>query len=101
MYMKLSPLQRYILRSALNASQKTIGKPALNRYYDKQSQKPSRHDMATIVTKSVDRLIAKDLLIGYGRKTSERMFVDKIKLTSTGAKLARKLMGEQQKLPLK
>jgi hypothetical protein len=52
------------------------------------------------MTKSLERLIDKGLMIGYGRRTPEKWFIDEIRLTDVGKKAARKLLGQQQKLPL-
>ncbi|MBI4092459.1 MAG: hypothetical protein HY420_00885 [Candidatus Kerfeldbacteria bacterium] len=53
-----------------------------------------------VVTKSLESLIDKGLMVGYGRRTPKKWFIDEIRLTPSGRKLARKFLGEQLALPL-
>ena len=99
--MKLSPLQKYILKQCALASNKTISKPVLYRYYSDAKKRPKQKDLANDVTKSVDRLIKKELVVGYGWKTAKKWFIERVKLSAEGGKIARGLFGVQQKLPLK
>ena len=73
----------------------------MDRFYEKQKTKPKPEDQQNIITKSLERLIDKELLIGYGRRTPHKWFIEEIKLTRKGKKLAKKLLGEQQVLPFK
>ena len=93
--MRLSTLQKYILRECYG----TAGVFRRNRllsFYDKQKTKPKKEDQQNTITKSLERLIDKELLIGFGRRTPHMWFIDGIKLTSIGRKVTRKLLGEQQ-----
>jgi hypothetical protein len=58
-------------------------------------------DVQDVVTKSLESLIDRGWLIGYGRRTPKKWFINEIRLTAAGRKLARKLLGEQLRLPLK
>lgn len=98
--MRLSLLQKYTLLQGLNFKKK-FSRNILVKFYDKQKKKPKQEDRVNIITKSLERLINKELLIGYGVRTSHRWFIKEIKLTSKGKKVAKKLLGEQQKLPFK
>ncbi|MFH1281808.1 MAG: hypothetical protein ABIH91_03735 [Candidatus Omnitrophota bacterium] len=52
--------------------------------------------------KSIDNMVEKDYLIAYGHKTSQKWYVEKIKLTVKGRKIAKSLIkGRQRKLPIK
>lgn len=53
------------------------------------------------ITVSLDRLIKKGLLVGFGEITKEKVYIDKIRLTRLGREIAKKLLGEQKSLPLK
>ena len=99
--MKLSPLQKYILLDCLNAKNYRIKRGKLVKFYDKRKVKPKRELRAKIITHSLDRLINRELLIGYGVRTSHKWFIREIKLTVKGKKEAHKLLGEQRKLPFK
>ncbi|TSC77266.1 MAG: Uncharacterized protein G01um101431_449 [Parcubacteria group bacterium Gr01-1014_31] len=99
--MTLSALQRYILKQAASSAQGTVRRQAIVRYYDSVSRKPKPRDLSTIVARSVERLIAKELVVGFGRKTAQKWFFDHVRLTPKGRRMARKLLGVQQTLPLK
>jgi hypothetical protein len=99
--MKLSALQKYILRQCVLAKDKTISKLVLENFYSNKSKKPNSRDLVNIITKSVERLIKKDLVIGGGWKTSHKWFIKQVRLTPRGRKLAGGLFGVQQKLPFK
>lgn len=98
--MRLSLLQKYVLLQGLNQKGK-FGREILIKFYDIQKKKPKKEDRVNIITKSLERLINKELLTGYGVRTSRKWFIKEIKLTSKGRKAAKKLLGEQQKLPFK
>ena len=85
--MRLSALQRAILQMSYAASAKKLGRPTVKG----SSQK--------VITKSLERLIDKGLLVGYGVRTPEKWFIKEIRLTPLGRRVAKKLRGEQAKLP--
>lgn len=99
--MALSTLQRYILKQAAGSPQGMLRRQAIVRFYDGLARKPKPRDLSTIVARSVERLIAKELVVGFGRKTAQKWFFDRIRLTPEGRGAARKLLGVQQSLPLK
>ena len=57
--------------------------------------------MTKIITQSIERLISKELMIGYGVRTPHKWFIREITLTSKGKIEAKKLLGEQKSLPFK
>ena len=99
--MKLSALQKYILKQAGQTKDKTLAKAAIEQFYQGYKKRPTPQDILTIITHSVERLIQDGLAIGYGWKTAHKWYIRKIKLTPPGRKLAKGLLGVQQKLPLK
>jgi len=72
----------------------------LIRFY-KNKKKPKKSLQAKIITVSIERMIERGLLVGYGVRTPRKWFIKEIRLTKEGIKLAKKLLGEQMKLPLK
>lgn len=98
--MRLSKLQKYILIQAFGKQGKKISKPGLKKFYKTQKLKPKEEDLQGIITKSIERLIDKELMIGYGVRTPHKWFIQEIRLTTKGRKEAKKLLGEQQTLPL-
>lgn len=97
--MKLSQLQKYILLNSVGLKGK-LKRSQLLKFYEKQKSPPKKADQQGIVTKSLERLIEKGLMIGYGRRTPEKWFIEEVRLTGQGQREARKLFGQQQVLPL-
>lgn len=97
--MRLSSLQKYILRECY-AAKGTYKRSRLSAFYAKQKQMTKHVDQQNTITKSLERLIDKEVLIGFGRRTPHKWFIDEIKLTSKGRRTARKLLGEQQSFRL-
>ena len=98
--MKLSKLQKFILLESLG--RKGIFKRnTLLKFYDKQKTPAKKEERQKIITKSLESLIDKELMIGYGRRTPHKWFIDEIKLTAKGRKKAKSLFGKQQALPLR
>jgi hypothetical protein len=97
--MKLSQLQKFILKASVNGKSKTK-RATLLKYYDKQGKDVKPADRPGILTKSVERLIEKGLMIGYGRRTAEKWFIDELTLAIPGRREAKKHFGQQQSLPL-
>ena len=99
--MRLSLLQKYILKACYVSPPRKIERGILVRFYDEQKIQPSLGDLVNIITKSLENLIDKGLLIGYGVRTPQKWYIKEVKLTAIGRSLARRLLGEQQKLPFK
>lgn len=99
--MRLSPLQRFILLECLDGARRHVARTVFMAFYRKRSSFPSGNDRQDAVTKSLERLIDKGLMIGYGRRTPKKWFIDEVALTPKGRKETRKLLGKQQQLPLK
>ena len=85
--------------SAYNG-RKFVKRDGLVKFYSKKKNKPKQEDMQNIITKSIERLIDRELLMGNGTKTAHKLYIKEIKLTPKGKKAAMLLLGEQQKLPL-
>ncbi|MBN1325687.1 hypothetical protein JW977_01745 [Candidatus Falkowbacteria bacterium] len=98
--MRLSKLQKYIILQGFDAKNKLDRKGLLN-FYHTYKKRPSKEIMVNSITNSIERLIKKGLLVGFGELTKERTFIQKIKLTPEGKKVVKKLLGEQKRLPLK
>ena len=99
--MNISKLQKFILITAYLNKGKKISRKGFERFYNSYKNKPKKGDIQNIITKSSERLIDKELLIGYGRRTPHKWFIDEINLTAKGRKVAKKMLGEQQPLPFK
>lgn len=78
-----------------------MSRKTLVDFYQTQKKTPSPFQQVKIITQSFERLIKRGLMVGYGVRTPEKWFIKEIRLTSKGKKEARRVLGEQQKLPLK
>jgi hypothetical protein len=99
--MRLSDLQKYILLKCYESKTGRISRERLKYFYDDKKQKPKNELMTKIITRSIERLIDKEMLVGFGERTKYKWFIKEIKLTSRGKKQGKKLLGEQMKLPFK
>jgi len=97
--MYLSKLQKYILSQCYFLSKKRLSRKKIENFYLKQKKKPK--EIVKIITKSLERLIKKGLLIGYGKKTFNKWYIKEVKLTLKGKKEIQKHLAKQQKLPFK
>lgn len=93
--MKFSKLQKYILLRSFEQGRK-YDRQILAEFYKKRMPK----NCFKIITRSIERLIDRELLTGFGVRTPHKWFIKEIKLTLKGRKIAKKFLGEQQKLPL-
>lgn len=97
--MRFSVLQKHILKRCYQRRGK-ISRHGLNDFYQTQKKAPAEDKQVKIITQSLERLIDREQLIGYGVRTPHKWYIKEIKLTPLGRKTAKKLMGEQQKLPI-
>lgn len=100
--MRLSKLQKYILLTCFESRNNARLKTDLYAFYPKIELKKNKIGVQVSVQKSIDNLVAKDLMVAYGHKTARKWNVDKIKLSARGRKKARELIKKRQpKLPIK
>ena len=99
----LSSLQQFILLRCLEDGGK-IERNKFRGFYGKQLEGRrialKKYQEGTI-TKSLERLIDKELMIGYGKRTPHKWFVTHARLTKLGVKKAVEILEQKQiKLPL-
>ncbi len=99
--MRLSNLQRFILRTALTRKQARVSRSLFLQFYQKQKKAPTLDKQVKIITQSLERLIDRGLVVGFGYKTKEKYFIKEVKLTAAGKRIARELLGRQAQLPIK
>ncbi|OGF30431.1 hypothetical protein A2533_04280 [Candidatus Falkowbacteria bacterium RIFOXYD2_FULL_35_9] len=99
-YMRLSQLQKYILLKCYYRKNSRLKRDKFIEFY-KNNSKAKKYLQQKIITGSIETLINKELLIGYGRRTPHKWFIEEVKLTAKGFTQTQKLLGEQKKLPLK
>lgn len=99
--MTFSTLQRYILREAYQSRVKRFPRRQLVRFYERRRSAPKVADRQNNITKSLERLIDKGYLTGYGRRTPRKWFIEEVALTALGRRAGKVSLGEQQALPLR
>lgn len=97
--MKLSRLQKFILKQSLLSNKAKVSRSIFEKFYTSQKNAPAKKIQANIITKSIERLIEKGLVVGFGEKTQHKLFIRQVRLTSLGKKSARQLLGQQTQLP--
>ena len=91
--MRLSKLQKYILEKCYNFK----GTSPADFYGFHGKSAKSKKIIQDIIHKSLDSLVAGDLLTALGKKTAKRWFIQKVKLTNFGKKIAIKIIKMQTK----
>lgn len=99
--MRLSKLQKYILLECFNKKYSKLDREGLVKFYNSYKKKPKKETQVNSVSTSIERLINKGLLVGFGEITKTKIFIAKIRLTPLGRNKTKRLLGEQKKLPLK
>ena len=95
--MVLSALQKSILKECYLSGRTKVPRQLFNKYYAKRANARTAVDHITV---SLERLIDRGLMIGFGRRTPEKWFISEVKLTPLGRRMARTTLGKQQQLPL-
>ncbi|MBU1896019.1 hypothetical protein KJ641_04085 [Patescibacteria group bacterium] len=94
--MYLSQLQKYIIFRCFDKVGR-IDRKLFREFYKKQEQETSVKYQESIITKSLERLINKGLMIGYGKRTAHRWFITHVRLTNGGLKEAKKILASGQR----
>lgn len=71
------------------------------QFYRAQKRQVREEDKVKSITQSIERLIDRELMVGYGVRTPHKWYIHEVKLTASGRREAKKLRGEQQELPLR
>ncbi len=97
--MNLSRLQKYILLQSLGSKTTEVSRQIFRNFYRSEKSSSTLSVQQKNITQSLERLIDKELLIGFGRRTPHKWFITQVKLTTIGRRQAKKLLGEQPELP--
>lgn len=100
--MRLSKLQEYILSKALEGKNGRAPKGDFYHFYPRESWQKNKKNIQDTIHKSIESLVEKDLLIAHGRKTAQKWFINRVKLTNSGKRVIKEVIKKKQrKLPLK
>ncbi len=97
--MRVSALQRFILIRALDAKG-MVSRGVFRSFYTTRKPAPKAKEQENDISRSLERLIDRGLFSGYGKRTPRKWFLESVRLTPEGRRTARRLIGEQQRLPL-
>jgi hypothetical protein len=97
--MKLSDLQRFIIKKVYLKGKGRVPRILFVDFYNHKKSVPTKKMQINIITQSLERLIEKGLVIGYGKKTQEKLFIETIQLTVGGKKVVKELLKKQTPLP--
>ncbi|MFH1789980.1 MAG: hypothetical protein ABH832_02845 [bacterium] len=74
----------------------------INFHYPRYAALKKENLKTKIITKSIERLIDRAMLVGYGMRTPKKWFIREVKITGFGKREWKKWLGrKQKKLPLK
>lgn len=94
--MALSALQKSILKECYLAKKPKVPRTAFKMYYRKHATAAGTDS----TTESIERLIDRGLLVGFGRRTPKKWFIEEVRLTPAGRRAAHDTFGKQETLPL-
>jgi hypothetical protein len=99
--MRLSLLQKYILQKCWEDRSYSANKNVFYGFYPAAEFKDNLKTIQKTVHKSLETLVERDLIVAYGKKTAEKFFINKVRLTREGVKASKDIvMAKQGKLPL-
>jgi len=100
--MRLSGLQKYILNQCYLSRNKAKTRADFYNFYSKKELEENKRNIADVIHRSLESMIMKDLLIAYGKKTSQKWFIQKVVLTGQGKRMAKEIIKKKQRrLPIK
>ncbi len=94
--MRLSALQKFILLTTASTRGRT-DRAVFLKFYSRHKQSSLPQEQQGIITRSLERLISRGYLVGFGRRTPEKWFITKVRLTAHGRRAVKQLYGEQQR----
>lgn len=98
--MRLSPLQKFILLKCYEKGGR-IDRKIFRDFYANQDLKAKEKYQESIITKSLESLIDREMMTGFGKRTAHKWFITHVKLAKKGKKRAEEVLREKQKkLPL-
>lgn len=99
--MRLSGLQKFIITNC-GENKSFVKKEDFYSFYAKEELIKNKKVIQDAVHRCLENMVAKDILIAYGKKTAQKWFIEKVKLTIAGKNIFRELItSRQRKLPIK
>lgn len=99
--MKYGSLQKYIVLRCYEKGGRFDRKIFRDFYADREQGAQERYQEG-IITKSLESLIDRELMTGFGKRTAHKWFITHVKLTKKGKNQALDILSQgQEKLPFK
>ncbi len=96
--MRLSALQQFIL-NAVARGKGIVARGIFEKFFE--GKKLRRKLMIDTVTKTLERMIDKGLMTGYGMRTPKKWFIREVRVTPLGKKIMASLIKSRQwRLPI-
>ena len=89
----LSSLQQHILKACVRKNGKVPVESFLS-FYGKEALDESEASRKAI-RKSIDRLIFREFLTGYGSKTTHKLYINEVRITLKGRKATSEFLPKQ------
>ncbi|PLX26517.1 hypothetical protein C0581_04255 [Candidatus Parcubacteria bacterium] len=67
------------------------------RFYETRDRKPNKKYQEHIITQSLERLIDRGLITGFGKRTPQKWFLTHVDLTGKGIKAIQEIYHRRQK----
>lgn len=100
--MRLSRLQKFILFKCHEARNATERKAAFYSHYPEKEWKENKNSIQIRVQNSIENMVKKNWAVAEGYKTMKKFYIERVKLTAKGKKLAKGLiMKKQRQLPIR
>jgi len=97
----LSKLQQSILEECVEQKGQCARKD-IDRIAGSLASKAKHENIKNVVTQSIERLIDRGMVIGFGTKTQHKLFITKIRMTARGKRLIGEVQASrQQKIPMR
>ncbi len=98
--MRFSVLQKHLLILGLNHGGR-CPRGVLDGWYAKTNPEMMKRHAQNVVTKAVENLTDKGLLVAEGVRTQERWYIKSVRVTALGKKFAKRFQGQQLTMRLK
>lgn len=99
--MYLSSLQKFII-TICGENKSLIKKEDFYSFYAKEDLAKNKKIIQDTIHRCLENMVVKDILIAYGKKTAQKWFIEKVKLTVIGKNIFREsITSRQRKLPIK
>ena len=100
--MRLSKLQKHILLKCFEAGPKPLPKTEFYAFYSSAEVKNNLNSVQIRMHNSIENMVDKDWVVVHGHKTALKFYIDSVRLSAKGKRLAKEIIQKKQRrLPIK